>query len=89
MQTQKNNTACFGAFTFCGYSTWEPASIVCNDEQGDLFYSAGPYSQHRKHSEVLEKNAGEWTGRVEISKEDISGSRRCMHGYIQTNAMNR
>ena len=30
------------------------------------------------------KNAGEWTGRVEISKEEISGSKRSMYGYILT-----
>ena len=30
------------------------------------------------------KNAGEWTGRVEISKEEISGSRGSMHGCILT-----
>ena len=27
------------------------------------------------------KNAGEWTGRVEISKEEIPGSKRNTHGY--------
>ena len=43
------------------------------------------HSQHRKKSgEVLEKNAGEWTGRVEISKEEIPGSKRSMYGYILT-----
>ena len=26
------------------------------------------------------KNAGEWTGRVEISKEEIPGSKRSMYG---------
>ena len=26
------------------------------------------------------KNAGEWTGRVEISKEEIPGSERSMYG---------
>ena len=26
------------------------------------------------------KNAGEWTGRVEINKEEIPGSKRSMHG---------
>ena len=31
-----------------------------------------------------EKNASEWTGRVEISKEEIPGSRRSMHGCILT-----
>ena len=30
------------------------------------------------------KNAGEWTGRVEISKEEIPGSKRSMHGNIPT-----
>ena len=28
------------------------------------------------------KNAGEWIGRVEISKEEIPGSKRRMHGNI-------
>ena len=37
-----------------------------------------------KSGEVLEKNAGEWTGRVEISKEEIPGSKRSMYGYILT-----
>ena len=30
------------------------------------------------------KNAGEWTGRVEISKEEIPGSKRSTYGYILT-----
>ena len=30
------------------------------------------------------KNAGEWTGRVQISKEEIPGSKRSMYGYILT-----
>ena len=30
------------------------------------------------------KNAGEWTGRVEISKKEIPGSKRSMYGYILT-----
>ena len=43
------------------------------------------HSQHRKKlGEVLEKNAGEWTGRVEISEEEIPGSKRSMYGYILT-----
>ena len=32
----------------------------------------------------LGKNAGEWTGRIEISKEEIPGSERSMYGYILT-----
>ena len=30
------------------------------------------------------KNAGEWAGRVEISKEEIPGSKRSTYGYILT-----
>ena len=30
------------------------------------------------------KNAGEWTGRVEISKEEIPGSKRSIYSYILT-----
>ena len=43
------------------------------------------HSQHRKKSgEVLGKKSGEWTGSVEISKEEIPGSKRSMYGYILT-----
>ena len=59
--------------------------------QGDLFYSAGIHRNHvlatanaEKLGEVLEKNAGGWTERVEISKEEISGSKRSIYGYILT-----
>ena len=41
------------------------------------------HSQHRKKiGRGLGKNAGEWTGRVEISEEEIPGSKRNMYGYI-------
>ena len=30
------------------------------------------------------KNAGEWTGRVEISKEEVSGSKHSMYDHILT-----
>ena len=72
------------------HSTQEPASFVCNDEQGNLFYSsAGP---HRNQSQPTQKklrrdfgqNEGEWTRRVKISKEEVPGSRHSTHGYIQT-----
>ena len=43
------------------------------------------HNQHRKNlGEILGKNASEWTGRVEISKEEIPGSKRSMYGYILT-----
>ena len=38
----------------------------------------------KKSGEVLEKNAAEWTGRVEISKEEIPGSKRSMYDYRLT-----
>ena len=57
-------------------------------QQGNLIYSAG-----LRRNNVLatantgeirrssgEKNAGEWAGRVEISKEEIPGSERSMYG---------
>ena len=61
-------------------------------QQVDLFYSAG---RHRNHVLATAntgkirigfgiKNAGEWTGRVEISQEEILGSKRSMYGYILT-----
>ena len=34
--------------------------------------------------EFLIINAGEWIGRVEISKEEIPGSKLNMYGYILT-----
>ena len=51
-------------------------------QQGDLFYAAG---QHRKKiGRGFGKNAGEWTGRVEISKEELPGSKCSIYGYILT-----
>ncbi len=59
--------------------------------QGDLFYSAGLHRNHvlattntGKIRRGFGKNAGEWTGRVERSKEEIPGSKRSMYGYILT-----
>ena len=59
--------------------------------QGDRFYSAG---LHRRHvlatantGEIgrgYGKNAGEWTGRVEMSKEEIPDSKYSIYGYILT-----
>ena len=41
-------------------------------------------STQEKLGRSFGKNAGEWTGRVEISKEEIPGSKRSMHGNIPT-----
>ena len=60
-------------------------------QQDDLFYSAGLHRNHvlatantEKIRRGFGKNAGESTGRVEISKEEIPGSKRSMYGYILT-----
>ena len=60
-------------------------------QQGNLFYSAGLHGNHMfamaNTGEIgrgFGKNAGEWTGRVEIRKEEITGSKRSMYGYILT-----
>ena len=59
--------------------------------QGDLIYSVGLHRNHvlttantGKIGRGFGKNAGEWTGRVEIGEEEISGSKRSMYGYILT-----
>ena len=60
-------------------------------QQGDLFYSAGLPRNHvlattntGKIERGFGKNAGEWTRRLEISKEEIPGSKRSMYSYILT-----
>ena len=59
--------------------------------QGDLFYSAGLHRSHvlatANTGEIgrgFEKNAGQQTGRVEISKEEIPGCKHSTYGYILT-----
>ena len=42
------------------------------------------HSQHRKNREKFSKNAGEWAGRVDISKEEIPGSKLSMCGCVLT-----
>ena len=60
-------------------------------QQGDLFCSAGLHKNRRWPQPTQEKmgrgfgiNAGEWTGRVEISKEEIPGSKQNMYSCILT-----
>ena len=43
------------------------------------------HSQHRKKiGRGFGKNAGEWTGKVEIREEELPGSKRSMYGDILT-----
>ena len=52
-------------------------------QQGDLFYSAGLH-RNENIGRGYGQNAGEFTGRIEISKEEIPGSKRSMYGYVLT-----
>ena len=59
--------------------------------QSDLFILrayTGTDVSHTQHCKKIGrgfgKNAGEWTGRVKISKEEIPSSKRSMYGYILT-----
>ena len=69
-----------------GHSTGEPASnkvtyFILRAYTG----TDVSHSQRRQTSgEVLEKKAGEWTGGVEISKEEIPGNKHNMYCYILT-----
>ena len=76
----------FSLFIFHGHSTRKPASsrvtyVILRANTG----TGISHSQHmKKLGEVLEKDEGEWTKMVEISKEEIPGSKRSMYGYILT-----
>ena len=43
-----------------------------------------PQPTQEKIGRGFGKNAGEWTGRVEISEEELPGSKRSMYGDILT-----
>ena len=72
-------------FTSRGHSTREPASGRVTYFILRAYTGIGvSHSQREKIARGFGKNAGEWTGRVEISKEEIPGSKRSMYGYIMT-----
>ena len=55
--------------------------------EGDIFYSAGLHRNHvltiantEEIGRSFGKNAGERTGRTEVSKEEVPGSKHSMHG---------
>ena len=73
-------------FIFRGHSAREPASSRVNYFILRAYTGTGvSHSHHKKKiGRGFGKNAGEWTGRVEIMKEEIPGSERSMYGYILT-----
>ena len=75
----------FSLFIFRGHSTRKPASgrvtyLFCRPTQEPVLATANTGIIGRGFG----KNVGEWTGRVEIRKEEIPGSQRSMYGYILT-----
>ena len=69
---------------FRGHSTREPASGRVTYFILRAYTGTGVQLTQEKLGTGFGKNAGEWTGRVEISKEEIPGSKRSMHGNILT-----
>ena len=70
-------------FIFRGYSTLEPASgrvtcFILRAYTGTMLATANT----GKIGRGFGKNADEWTGKVEISKEEIPGSKRSMLTYF-------
>ena len=70
---------------FRGHSTREPAfSRVTYFILRAYTGTKKPQPKPEKIGRGFGKNAGEWTGRVEMSKEEIPGSKCSMHGNILT-----
>ena len=74
-------------FIFRGLSTRKPASVIWNIEQGDRFLFCWPAQElvlptanTGNLGKYFEKNAGEWTVRVEISsrKKSLKVGEACM-----------
>ena len=83
-QNQKNSNTCFGAYLYSvgtQHRNLHPTGwpiLFCWPTQEAVLATG-------KTREKFGKNAGEWTGRVEISEEEIPGSKRSLYGYILTN----
>ena len=84
-QTQEDRNTCFGTYLYSASTQHEnlhPARrpiLFCGSTQEPALATANT----GKTRERFWKNAGEWTGRLEISQE-IRGSKRSMYGYILT-----
>ena len=74
----------FNLFIFCGHLTREPASNSVTYFILRAYTGTGASLTQEKLGRSFGKNASEWTGRVEISQEEIPGSKHSMHGNIQT-----
>ena len=65
-------------FLLCELPALKPVPITCDDEQDCLFHSQ-PHTQtcirhtnaRKKWTEILETNKVEWTGKLEIRKDEF------------------
>ena len=71
----------FSLFIFRRHSTREPSSNTVTYFILRAYTGTGVRQNQHKIGRGFGKNAGEWTGRVEISNEEIPGSKRSMYGY--------
>ena len=76
----------FSLFTVHGHSAQGPASgrVTYFILQAYTGTGVSHSKQWKKIGRGFGKNAGEWTGMVEISKEEIPGSKPTMYGYKLT-----
>ena len=85
-QNQKNNNTCFGAYWYSAstqHRNLHPAGwpiLFCRPTEEPVLATINK----GKTQEIFGKNAGEWTGSVEISKKEIPGKKRSMYDYILT-----
>ena len=82
----KSHGVFFSLFIFRGHSVRDPASsrvtyFILRAYTGTM---CQPQPIQGKIGRGFGKNAGKWTGSVEISEKEIPGSKRSMYGYILT-----
>ena len=85
----ENNDTCFGAYLYSAGSQHGNLHHLSVTMSRVTYFilrahtaTGVSHSQLRKNpGEIWEQNVGEWNGRVEISKEEIPGSKRSMCGY--------
>ena len=89
----KNDIECFGIYSYSAgtqHGNRHQLSVTISRVACFIPWAhTGTGVSHSQHRKKLgrgfgKQNAGEWNGRVEISMEEIPGSKRSMYGYILT-----
>ena len=92
LQTQKYNNTSSGAYVYSTgtqHGNLHQLSVTMSRVtyfilRANIGTSVSRSQAQEKLGRGVGRNAGEWTGRVEISKEEVPGSRRSMHGARRT-----